>query len=414
MELLLHVLEHSFWDTLRLVPFLLVTYLAMEALEHSAADRVQAVVERSGKAGPVVGALLGALPQCGFSAMAATLYAGRVVTVGTLVAVILSTSDEMVPVFLAHQEPAGRMLAIMAVKVVVGVVAGFAVDAFLRASRRSGDGHAHIHELCERAHCHCDDGDAHEDGHGGGHAHGHGRWAIVRSAAVHTAQVSAWILVITFAFGLVIELVGTEALAALLAVVVVGGAAVLITHPWDPTATQTKATTPADTSMSGFPGILESLTGQDVRGGSDGEGAEQLDAFSVLESSYESLSALSERVDASEESLRDVGVSGDDDARSKGLSDAQAISLEVSNLISQVGMLDDGGGAYSDDISNVITLGNWLRNRCDALTEAWQRSVDAEDPAASASSILAPVEGSSDYARLFSENYDAWKPEQAS
>ena len=217
MELLLHVLEHSFWDTLRLVPFLLVTYLAMEALEHSAADRVQAVVERSGTAGPVVGALLGALPQCGFSAMAATLYAGRVVTVGTLVAVILSTSDEMVPVFLAHQEPAGRMLAIMAVKVVVGVVAGFAVDAFLRASRRSGDGHAHIHELCERAHCHCDDGDAHEDGHGGGHAHGHGRWAIVRSAAVHTAQVSAWILVITFAFGLVIELVGTEALAALLA-----------------------------------------------------------------------------------------------------------------------------------------------------------------------------------------------------
>ncbi|HBO61817.1 MAG TPA: hypothetical protein DD645_03945 [Olsenella sp.] len=204
------------------------------------------------------------------------------------------------------------------------------------------------------------------------------------------------------------------ALAALLAVVVVGGAAVLITHPWDPTATQTKATTPADTSMSGFPGILESLTGQDVRGGSDGEGTEQLDAFSVLESSYESLSALSERVDASEESLRDVGVSGDDDARSKGLSDAQAISLEVSNLISQVGMLDDGGGAYSDDISNVITLGNWLRNRCDALTEAWQRSVDAADPAASASSILAPVEGSSDYARLFSENYDAWKPEQAS
>lgn len=208
MELLLHVLEHSVMDTLRLVPFLLVTYLAMEALEHSAADKVQSVVERSGKAGPAVGSLLGALPQCGFSAMAATLYAGRVVTVGTLVAVILSTSDEMVPVFLAHGEPLDRMLAIMGAKVLVGLVVGFAVDAVLRAMRRSGDGHAHIHELCERAHCHCDDDNDH------GHEHGHGRWSIVRSALVHTAQVSAWILAITFAFGLIIELVGTDALAA--------------------------------------------------------------------------------------------------------------------------------------------------------------------------------------------------------
>ena len=208
MELLLHVLEHSVMDTLRLVPFLLVTYLAMEALEHSAADKVQSVVERSGKAGPAVGSLLGALPQCGFSAMAATLYAGRVVTVGTLVAVILSTSDEMVPVFLAHGEPLDRMLAIMGAKVLVGLVVGFAVDAALRAMRRSGDGRAHIHELCERAHCHCDDDNSH------GHEHGHGRWSIVRSALVHTAQVSAWILAITFAFGLIIELVGTDALAA--------------------------------------------------------------------------------------------------------------------------------------------------------------------------------------------------------
>ena len=206
----MHVLEHSVVDTLRLVPFLFVTYLAMEALEHASADRVQAVVERSGKAGPVVGALLGAVPQCGFSAMAATLYAGRVVTVGTLVAVILSTSDEMVPVFLAHQEPPSRMLAIMAAKVVVGVAVGFAVDVALRLLRRAGDGHAHIHELCERAHCHCDDEHA-------GHDHGRGRWAVVRSAAVHTVQVSAWILAITFAFGLVIELVGVDALATAVA-----------------------------------------------------------------------------------------------------------------------------------------------------------------------------------------------------
>ena len=109
MDFVLHVLEHSIFDTLELVPLLFLTYLAMEAIEHTASAHVRAAVERSGKAGPVVGSLLGALPQCGFSAMAATLYAGRVVTVGTLVAVVLSTSDEMVPVFLAHQEPLGSL-----------------------------------------------------------------------------------------------------------------------------------------------------------------------------------------------------------------------------------------------------------------------------------------------------------------
>lgn len=211
MDFLLHTLEHSVLDTLELVPLLFVTYLAMEAIEHSASAHVRAAVERSGKAGPVVGALLGALPQCGFSAMAATLYAGRVVTVGTLVAVVLSTSDEMVPVFLAHQEPLGRLAAIMGAKVVVGVAVGLVVDAALRARHRDGDGHVHIHELCEREHCHCDDGDGHDHGHGGG------RWAIVRSALVHTVQVTLFILAVTFVFGLVIDYVGQDALGELLA-----------------------------------------------------------------------------------------------------------------------------------------------------------------------------------------------------
>ena len=188
MDFVLHVLEHSVLDTLALVPLLFVTYLAMEAIEHSASAHVRAAVERSGKAGPVVGALLGALPQCGFSAMAATLYAGRVVTVGTLVAVVLSTSDEMVPVFLAHQEPLGRLAAIMGVKIAIGLVVGLVVDAPLRLWHRAGDGRLHIHELCEREHCHCDDD--HD-----GHEHGHGRWAIVRSALVHTVQVTLFILV---------------------------------------------------------------------------------------------------------------------------------------------------------------------------------------------------------------------------
>ena len=226
-------------DTLKLVPFLFVTYLAMEALEHSASHHVKAAVEKSGKAGPVVGSVLGALPQCGFSAMAATLYAGRVVTAGTLVAVILSTSDEMIPVFVAHQVAPARLFSILALKVVVAIVVGLLVDVALRALHRAGDGHAHIHELCERAHCHCEEAeedeldeegvisradssvgsaeeDRHSEGHHEHHHHSHGPWAIVRSSLVHTAQVTVFIFLVTLVFGLLIDGVGEEAIASLL------------------------------------------------------------------------------------------------------------------------------------------------------------------------------------------------------
>ena len=232
MELFLDVLKDSIKDTVTLVPFLLATYLVMETLEHSAEGKAERVIRSAGTAGPAAGALLGALPQCGFSAMAGTLYAGRLITAGTLVAVILSTSDELIPVFLAHGAPVTQLGWIIAAKVIIGMVVGFAADAVLRALHRTGDGHPHIRELCERAHCHC--GDVEEDGaeaagqaaseahhhHGHAHVHEHGhdsrkaRWMhILRSALVHTVQVSTFIFAITLAFGLIIEGVGQEAIA---------------------------------------------------------------------------------------------------------------------------------------------------------------------------------------------------------
>lgn len=235
MDLLVDVLADSVIDTLKLIPFLLVTYLTMEALEHFASNKVKEAVEHAGAAGPVVGALLGALPQCGFSAMAATLFSGRVVTAGTLVAVILSTSDEMIPVFVAHQEPASRMLSIIAIKVVLGIAAGLLLDLVLRLLHRAGDGHTHIHELCEREHCHCEEADEldeehhdrdhhgdhhdhHEHGHHHGHGHSHhGAWGIVRSACVHTAQVTAFIFLISLLFGLIIEGLGVDSIRSTLA-----------------------------------------------------------------------------------------------------------------------------------------------------------------------------------------------------
>lgn len=253
MTAFLDILADSALDTLELVPFLLLTYLAMETLEHASSGKAERLIARAGTSGPVIGALLGALPQCGFSAMAGTLYAGRIITAGTLVAVILSTSDEMVPVFLAHQVPPVRMLALMAAKVVVGLSVGLVVDAVLRATHRTGDGKPHVHELCERAHCGCDDdwegevvpsqpagaaaspapapGMAFASAQAapeapapspaaaaGAHAHAHTALSVVRSALVHTGEVTLFIFAITLAFGLLIGYVGEDSLAAFLGV----------------------------------------------------------------------------------------------------------------------------------------------------------------------------------------------------
>ena len=272
MDLLIDILLDAGKDTLSLVPFLLVTYLVLETLEHVAGDRVNGAIKRAGAAGPVVGSLLGIVPQCGFSAMAATLYAGRVVTLGTLVAVFLSTSDEMLPLLLAEQVPVQTMAMLLVSKALIALVTGFVVDAAIRGLRRNARAHAairrtvlgtaanpahvncahddhtggdiidevaeagvsadHIHELCERDHCGCDDDeDGHGHGHGHGHDHNHGHadehehhhdhghshegapvLSIIRSAISHTVQVSVFIFLVTLILVAVLETFGESAI----------------------------------------------------------------------------------------------------------------------------------------------------------------------------------------------------------
>lgn len=274
MDLLIDILLDAGKDTLSLAPFLLVTYLALETLEHVAGDSVNGAIKRAGAAGPVVGSLLGMVPQCGFSAMAATLYAGRVVTLGTLVAVFLSTSDEMLPLLLAEQVPVQTMAMLLASKALIALVTGFIVDAAIRGLRRNARAHAairrtvlgtasnpahvncahddhtggdiidevaeagvsadHIHELCERDHCGCDDdedeherdhGHSHDHGHasehehhhGHGHDHGHSHegapvLSIIRSAISHTVQVSVFIFLVTLILVAVLETFGESAI----------------------------------------------------------------------------------------------------------------------------------------------------------------------------------------------------------
>lgn len=264
MDLLIDILLDAGKDTLSLVPFLLVTYLALETLEHVAGDRVNGAIKRAGAAGPVVGSLLGIVPQCGFSAMAATLYAGRVVTLGTLVAVFLSTSDEMLPLLLAEQVPVQTMAMLLASKALIALVTGFIVDAAIRSLRRNARAHAairrtvlgtaanlahvncahddhtggdiidevaeagvsadHIRELCERDHCGCDEdedehghdhgrADEHEHHHDHSHSHeGAPVLSIIRSAISHTVQVSVFIFLVTLILVAVLETFGESAI----------------------------------------------------------------------------------------------------------------------------------------------------------------------------------------------------------
>lgn len=195
MELLMDVVLDAAVDTLKLLPFLFLTYLAMEALEHHAGERSEEAVRKAGSLGPVVGAVLGVVPQCGFSAAASTLFAGRVITVGTLLAVFLSTSDEMLPILIAEQAPLSLIGQVLLIKVAVAIVVGFVVDALVRLAKRDGDGHIHIHELCEQEHCDCDD-------------------SVLVSAVKHTLQVTLFIFLVALVLGFVIEWVGPEALAS--------------------------------------------------------------------------------------------------------------------------------------------------------------------------------------------------------
>ena len=245
-------------DTLKVFPFLLVTYLFMEWLEHGAGKKFERTIAKGGRVGPLIGALLGVIPQCGFSGAAATLYAGRVVTLGTLIAVFASTSDEMIPIMLSEAAPPALIGGILLVKVITGIVCGFALDFVLTKTgrlhtglsslkRHQGHGDNDIHELCEEEGCECSDEDsellqpgrtdpadsdpagscpqpertdpaagslqprradpvgegalaAHNHGHGHGHHHG-----IFVPALKHSVSVTIFIFVVTLGINLLAE-----------------------------------------------------------------------------------------------------------------------------------------------------------------------------------------------------------------
>lgn len=203
-EEFLKVLLDTGIDALKLLPFLFITYLIMEYIEHKTGDKTKNIIKKSGKWGPVFGAILGIFPQCGFSAAAANLYAGRVITLGTLIAIFLSTSDEMLPILISEAAPIDIILKILATKLVIGIIAGVVIDfvgqVFEKKKEKQTNEEAgeEIGHICEHEHCHCE------------------KEGIFKSSIKHTLNIFIFIIIISLVMNIAIYFIGEEKISNLI------------------------------------------------------------------------------------------------------------------------------------------------------------------------------------------------------
>lgn len=197
-EIMLEIIQDTLIDAIKLLPFLFITYLIMEYIEHKMGEKSKNIIKKSGKWGPFLGSILGAFPQCGFSVSATNLYAGRVITLGTLIAVYLSTSDEMLPIFISEAVSPIIILKILGIKLIVGMIAGILIDLVINLFNKdkTKEKDNEIGHICEEEHCHCN-----EKG-------------IVKSAISHTLNIFLFIILITFIINIIVYFVGEELIAS--------------------------------------------------------------------------------------------------------------------------------------------------------------------------------------------------------
>lgn len=145
------VIKDTVIDTLKLIPFLWLTFYLIEVIEHKYQKKSQKIIKKSGKYGPILGGILGCFPQCGFSVMATNLYITKIISLGTLISIYLSTSDEMLPILLSEKSDIKTILSIIGVKVLIGIIAGIIIDLIFKKRKEHS-----IQEICEHEHCHCE------------------------------------------------------------------------------------------------------------------------------------------------------------------------------------------------------------------------------------------------------------------
>lgn len=187
----------SLIDTVKLIPFLLITYIIMEFIEHKTSHKTKDAIKKSGHFGPLIGGILGVVPQCGFSAAASSLYSARIITLGTLIAVFLSTSDEMLPILISEAVDVRIILSILGIKLVIAVIVGFIIDLFFRKKFETSEDEPEIKDLCEHEHCHCEHG-------------------IFKSALKHTINITLYIFIISLVLNIIIYFIGEDNLAHIL------------------------------------------------------------------------------------------------------------------------------------------------------------------------------------------------------
>ena len=192
-----HCVEHALEHNIKLLPFLFITYWLMEYLEHKAGHKSKSIIKNSGSFGPLLGGIVGAAPQCGFSAAASSLYAGKVITMGTLIAIYLSTSDEMLPIFISEAVGIKTIATVLGLKVLLGVITGYIVDVVYKLVRHKEKEEMNIHAMCEHEHCNCKEG-------------------ILKSSIKHTIKIFIFILIVSFAINLAVEIIGEDTLGGLL------------------------------------------------------------------------------------------------------------------------------------------------------------------------------------------------------
>lgn len=185
----MEILLDAFYDTLKIIPFLFITYIVIESIEHKATSSVLEKIKNSSKFGPLVGGVAGLLPQCGFSSVASTLYVTRVITLGTLISIYLSTSDEMLPILISNKAPLSFILTVLLIKLTIGITVGFTIDFLLRKKQSHS---IDIDEFCGNEECNCDD-----DG-------------IFLSALKHTLRIAVYIFIITFALNFILEFIDLQ------------------------------------------------------------------------------------------------------------------------------------------------------------------------------------------------------------
>ena len=195
MHKLIHSIEHSFLDSIKLLPFLFIAFLIIELIEHKLSNKSKKVISKSGKYGPILGSLLGLIPQCGFSVVATNLYITRIISLGTLISIYLSTSDEMLIILLSKNANVKTILPLLLVKFSIGMISGFLIDFILRNKKKKQE----TYSICEDEHCGCE----HEEN-------------LFKSSLIHTIKTFIFMFLATLLITYIFELFGEEYLSKLL------------------------------------------------------------------------------------------------------------------------------------------------------------------------------------------------------